>query len=50
MLSKELCPIDFSKTAEEVHNHIRGLSPWPVATTVISGKKFKKVFLKVDSD
>lgn len=41
MLSKELCPIDFSKSAKEVHNHIRGLSPWPVATTVISGKKFK---------
>lgn len=41
MLSKELCPIDFSKSAEEVHNHIRGLSPWPVATTVISEKKFK---------
>ncbi len=41
MLSKELCPIDFSKSAEEVHNHIRGLCPWPIATTVILGKKFK---------
>ena len=41
MLSKELCPIDFNKTAQEVHNQIRGLSPWPVATTVISGKTYK---------
>ncbi len=41
MLSKELCPIDFKKSAQEVHNQIRGLSPWPVATTIISGKKFK---------
>lgn len=41
MLSKELCPIDFSKSAQEVHNHIRGLSPWPVATTKINGKSFK---------
>lgn len=41
MLNKELCPIDFSKSAQEVHNHIRGLSPWPVATTKINGKSFK---------
>ena len=41
MLSKELCPIDFSKTALEVHNHIRGLSPWPVAVTKVNGKVLK---------
>ena len=41
MLSKDLCPIDFSKSAKEVHNQIRGLSPWPVATTIINGKKYK---------
>ena len=41
MLSKELCPIDFSKSAAAVHNHIRGLYPWPVATTKINGKTFK---------
>ena len=38
ILTKELCPIDFSKSARDVHNHIRGLSPWPVATTKINGK------------
>lgn len=41
ILTKELCPIDFSKSAKEVHNHIRGLSPWPVATTKINGKLLK---------
>ena len=41
ILTKELCPIDFSKSARDVHNHIRGLSPWPVATTKINGKLLK---------
>lgn len=41
ILTKELSPIDFSKSAREVHNHIRGLSPWPVATTKINGKLLK---------
>lgn len=41
MLSKELCPIDFSKSAIEIHNLIRGLSPWPVATTKVNGKLLK---------
>lgn len=41
MLSKDLCPIDFSKSAQDVHNKIRGLYPWPVATTKINGKNYK---------
>lgn len=41
MLSKELCPIDFTKSAQEIHDKIRGLYPWPVATTKINGKNFK---------
>ncbi len=41
MLSKELCPIDFSKSAQNVHNQIRGLYPWPVATTKIESKTYK---------
>ena len=41
MLTKELCPIDFTRPAREVHNKIRGLSPWPVATAVFNGKKVK---------
>lgn len=41
MLSKEICPVDFNMSAAEVHNKIRGLSPWPVATTTVNGKKIK---------
>ncbi|MDE5994065.1 MAG: methionyl-tRNA formyltransferase [Oscillospiraceae bacterium] len=41
MLSKELCPVDFSDTAKNIHNKIRGLYPWPVATTKLSGKVLK---------
>ncbi|MBR3974081.1 MAG: methionyl-tRNA formyltransferase [Oscillospiraceae bacterium] len=41
MLNKTMCPIDWNKTAQQVHNHVRGLHPWPVATTEIQGKKFK---------
>lgn len=41
ILTKEICPIDFTKSARVVHNHIRGLSPWPVATTKINGKLLK---------
>lgn len=41
MLSKELCPIDFSDTAQNIHNKIRGLYPWPVAVTKLHGKVLK---------
>lgn len=41
MLSKELSPIDWNLPAREVHNKIRGLSPWPSATAVLNGKKVK---------
>ena len=41
MLDKSMCPIDFTKTAQAVHNKVRGLNPWPVATAQIGGKQFK---------
>jgi len=41
MLDKTMCPIDFTKTARQVHNHVRGLHPWPVATMELQGKVFK---------
>ncbi|MGC4034512.1 MAG: methionyl-tRNA formyltransferase [Chitinophagaceae bacterium] len=37
----ETCKIDFTKTTEEVHNLIRGLSPFPGAFTYLNGKMFK---------
>ena len=32
MLTKELCPIDWSEPAQKVHNKVRGLYSWPCAT------------------
>lgn len=37
----DTCKIDFSKTVEEVHNLIRGLSPFPGAFTMFNGKMMK---------
>ena len=41
MLDKSMCPIDWSKTARQIHNQVRGLHPWPVATMELQGQKFK---------
>jgi methionyl-tRNA formyltransferase len=41
MLDKGMCPIDWSKTAQQVHDHVRGLHPWPIATTTLGGTFFK---------
>ena len=40
-IDKSLCPLDFTQTARQVHNHIRGLYSWPVATAQIGGKCVK---------
>lgn len=40
-LFKETCEIDFHQTSEEVHNFIRGLSPYPAAWTTLGGKQLK---------
>jgi methionyl-tRNA formyltransferase len=37
----ETCKIDFSKSVEEVHNLVRGLSPFPGAFTTMDGKTLK---------
>ena len=41
MLNKEMAKIDFNKNAQQIHNLIRGLNPWPVAYTQINGKLLK---------
>lgn len=37
----ETCKIDFSKSVQQVHNLIRGLSPFPGAYTFVQGKMLK---------
>ena len=41
MLKKEMGELDFGKSAEEIHNLVRGLCPWPVAFTYVDGKSVK---------
>ena len=41
MLDKSMCPIDWSKSAQQIHDKVRGLHPWPVATMELKGQKFK---------
>lgn len=41
MLTKELCPIDWTGTSRQIIDHVRGLDPWPVATTELCGTRFK---------
>ena len=41
MLDKSMCPINWAKSAQQIHDQVRGLHPWPVATAEIGGTKFK---------
>lgn len=41
MLSKADSPVDWTRPAQEVHNRIRGLSPWPGALTTRDGSQLK---------
>lgn len=41
MLSKEDSPVDWTRSAQQVHNQIRGLSPWPSAFTTREGQSLK---------
>lgn len=41
MLSKELSPMDWNRTAVQLHNQVRGLIPWPAAVTTLSGSRCK---------
>ena len=39
MLSKALSPMDWNRPALALHNQVRGLIPWPCASTVLGGKQ-----------
>jgi methionyl-tRNA formyltransferase len=41
MLKKEDGRIDFTKPARAVHDHVRGMTPWPGASTTARGKTVK---------
>jgi methionyl-tRNA formyltransferase len=47
MLKKEDGAIDFRKGARAVHDHVRGMSPWPGAFTRVGGKVVKVLATRV---
>ncbi len=49
-ITEELCRIDWSKSAEEINNLIRGLSPQPGAFTFLRGKLLKVYKTKVETE
>lgn len=44
MLSRALSPIDWSQSANAIHNKVRGLVPWPATSTDVFSKEPVKVF------
>jgi methionyl-tRNA formyltransferase len=40
-ITAELCRIDWARSAEDIHNLIRGLAPFPAAFTLLDGKVLK---------
>ena len=41
MMKKEDGRIDWNRSAQEIHNHVRGLDPWPGAYTALNGELLK---------
>lgn len=41
MLSREQSPLDWRRTARQLHDQVRGLFPWPAATAILDGIRCK---------
>ena len=41
MLTKEMSPIDWTRSAREIDCQVRGLIPWPCAACTLAGQRFK---------
>lgn len=41
MLSRDLSPVDWTRSAREIHDQVRGLMPWPMATAELDGVRCK---------
>ena len=50
MLKKEDGAIDWKKSAKEIHDHVRGMSPWPGAFTHARGKVVKVHSTRIPSE
>lgn len=49
-LSKETGALDFTRPARDLHNLVRGVQPWPGATTTLMGQVLKVVTTAVVDD
>lgn len=48
-IHKEDCKIDWQKSAHEIHNLVRGMSPYPAAFTTVNGKILKIFSTEIES-
>ena len=46
-ISKEFCNVDWSRDCQTVYNHIRGLSPYPAAHTLLQSENNEVIDLKI---
>lgn len=46
-ITKEICRIDWNKSADQIHNLVRGLSPYPCAYFELNGKTYKVFKTKI---
>ena len=46
-ISKEFCRIDWNQDIQSVYNHIRGLSPYPAAHTLLVSESGEQIEMKV---
>lgn len=49
MLKKEDGRIDWSQSAQQIHNRIRGLAPWPGTYTFLNGEPLKLFLTRVEA-
>jgi len=50
LLTKDMSPIDWSKTAHEIKCMVRGLQPWPTATMILDEKTIKIFSVDITSN
>ena len=49
-ITKEICKIEWTKSAKEIHNLVRGLSPYPAAFFIHNKKSYKVFSTKIITD
>ncbi len=49
-IHRETCRIDWTQPLPEIHNFVRGLSPWPAAWTLLEGSNLKVIRAHAEPD